>query len=173
MSYSDPGENPYETPEVSGEAGHAADESLRRSHLLAEALIRGVGFIYFVGAIGQGISLLRRLNFGLDPWQWLEGLLYTAAFLACGCGLERLRPWGRSLATVLAAISLLRYPSGTVQGLLILFAVHNQKARTILSPQYDQVRRLTPHVSSTWQAFLFATGIVVVFALGNVLYLRG
>lgn len=48
-------------------------------------------------------------------------LLLAGVNVATAVGLLRLRPWGRVLAMVLAALGLLAFPVGTIVGVLIIW----------------------------------------------------
>jgi hypothetical protein len=51
-------------------------------------------------------------------------LLFSLPYIACGIGLFKFRRWARILALILAAVSLIRFPVGTIFGaytLIILF----------------------------------------------------
>ena len=61
------------------------------------------------------------------------GLLIIVVFgaldIAAAVGLFRLRPWGRMLAIVLAALGLLWFPIGTAVGVLIIWYLLNDEAK--------------------------------------------
>lgn len=61
------------------------------------------------------------------------GLLMILALvgldIAAAVGLFRLRPWGRMLAIVLAALGLIWFPIGTAVGVLIIWYMLNDEAK--------------------------------------------
>jgi hypothetical protein len=60
-------------------------------------------------------------------------LIAAVLNIACGIGLWTLRPYGRTLQIVLAAISLLGVPVGTVIGGLILYYMYRPGIRALFS----------------------------------------
>jgi hypothetical protein len=68
----------------------------------------------------------------------LAGVVVTIALLAyaipaivCGIGLLKLRRWARILGIVLAAISLLRIPFGTLFGVYALIILFNKQTEAL------------------------------------------
>jgi hypothetical protein len=97
------------------------------------------------GGAGLGVALI------------LVGLGVGYAF--AGWGVRSLRPWGRIVGCVLAAIGLLGFPIGTLINAYILYLFLSKKGRTIYSPEYQDVIAATPHVK-------YKTSILVWVFLG-------
>jgi hypothetical protein len=68
----------------------------------------------------------------------LTGLALAAVLLVisipgiiCGYGLLKLRPWSRILGIILAAISLLRFPLGTIFGVYALIVLFQKRTEQL------------------------------------------
>jgi hypothetical protein len=58
-------------------------------------------------------------------------LLASAPAIACGWGLLKFRPWARLLAIVLAAISLVAFPYGTLFGVYALWVLLTKETEAV------------------------------------------
>lgn len=57
----------------------------------------------------------------------------TASAIACGYGLWKLRPWGRTLQIVLAVLSLALVPVGTIIGVIVLYVMFTKPVKLLFS----------------------------------------
>ena len=58
-------------------------------------------------------------------------LVFSIPYIICGWGLLRLRPWSRILGIILAAISLIRIPFGTIFGIYALIILFNKETEAL------------------------------------------
>jgi hypothetical protein len=58
-------------------------------------------------------------------------LVLSLPYVACGWGLLKLRPWSRILGIVLAAISLIHIPFGTIFGIYALIILFNKETEAL------------------------------------------
>ena len=58
-------------------------------------------------------------------------LVFSIPYIVCGWGLLKLRPWSRILGIVLAAISLIRIPLGTIFGIYALIILFNKETEAL------------------------------------------
>jgi len=58
-------------------------------------------------------------------------LAFSIPYIVCGWGLLKLRPWSRILGIVLAAISLIRIPLGTIFGIYALIILFNKETEAL------------------------------------------
>jgi hypothetical protein len=87
-------------------------------------------------------AVLRESTTGLDRYLAVAGVsfglfvvsVFAAANLSAAIGLLRVRPWGRVLSIVLAAMGLLAFPIGTVVGALIIWYMLSDEAKESFSP---------------------------------------
>jgi len=101
-------------------------------------------------------------------WATIHALLATI-HLACARGLRRLRPFGRSLQMVVATISLLVVPVGTVAGATILYYVTRPSVRILFStaPQPPEVDATVENrVAGAALAMVIATSVGVLLFIG-------
>lgn len=61
-------------------------------------------------------------------------------------GLRRLRPWTRTVATVLAAIGSLLFPVGTIINAYVLYLLLSTKGSMVFSERYQEIIVVTPHI---------------------------
>jgi hypothetical protein len=91
----------------------------------AMLLLVGVGFLFAGPALGGLISpdapLFGEVVGGAGITAAIILLLLAALYIATGAGLWNYRSWGRSLALVLAVISLFAFPVGTVIGVVAIW----------------------------------------------------
>ena len=148
------------------EAEVAAD-ALRRAHLTHEARLRAIGTLMLVGGLNLllgpmigviGVfALLGSLVAPVVDVEALQGagliggagLLLTgfgALSLRGGMGLRRLDPRHRTLYTALVSLWLLSFSFLALVGLWALVLIHSPEGKIVLSPEYAEARRLTPHI---------------------------
>jgi len=60
-------------------------------------------------------------------------LVISIPGIVCGWGLLRLRPWSRILGIILAAISLVRFPIGTVFGAYALYILFQKETEGLFA----------------------------------------
>lgn len=151
--------NPYSAPTaVVAEAGIDAEaEAVRQAHISVEASLRSVGLLYYLGTVGlivSGIVMLAgRVEIGTIT------LALGVAMGVVGYGLRTLKPWVRIPAIILAALGLLGFPVGTLINGYVLYLLLCAKGRHIFTPEYEEIRRATPHVR-------YRTSIVVWIVVG-------
>ena len=178
----DVSDNPYQAPTVQDVAAPAAPltdaETIRTLHLKHEASLKGAGFLYLLGAVGIILSIVGIFGAvvagssrGSSPVGGQEvvmlGLfvLIGATQLFAGWGLRKLRPWAKIPAAILAGISLLSIPIGTLIGAYILYLLFSAKGRVVLSPEYADVVAQTPHLRYRTSRWVWITLIVVVLLI--------
>jgi len=61
-------------------------------------------------------------------------------------GLRRLDPKHRTLYTALVSLWLLSFSFLALVGLWALVLIHSPEGKIVLSPEYAEARRLTPHI---------------------------
>lgn len=174
--------NPFAAPlsgEAMGKQPETEVEQFRREYLSHEASIKSMGFLYLLGgAIGTIycafalLGLLTLLVNGQLPPEQMAVVVGIGAIVAamtgfqlwCGWGLRKLNPDVRTPATVLAAIGLLGFPIGTLISAYFLWLLQSAKGKVVLSEQYREVVRQTPHIK-------YRTSIIVWIFLGLLLLL--
>ncbi len=94
---------------------------------VAFGLLAGV-----VGASGDEGAPFGRAVLGITGLALTIALiLFSAPSIVCGWGLLKFRPWARILAIVLAAISLLGFPYGTVFGVYALWVLFSKRTEAV------------------------------------------
>ncbi len=156
-------------------------EKIRREYLSHEASIQSVGFLYLLGGglsavycIVGGVALLGvlangKIGSGEVGFVSFVALLFVAIAwfqLWVGIGLRRLKPEVKTPATVLAAIGLIGIPIGTLISAYILWLIHSAKGKVVLSYEYQEIIRQTPHIK-------YKTSIIVWILLGLLLLVLG
>ena len=145
----------------------AAAEALRRAHQAHEARLRSIGTLMLVGGLNLllgpmivMIGVFALLGSLVAPYVDAEalqgagliggaGLLITgfgALSLRGGMGLRRLDPNHRALYTALVSLWLLSFSFLALVGLWALVWIHSTEGKIVLSPEYAEARRLTPHI---------------------------
>jgi len=146
-------------------------EWIRQQHIKHEASIKSIGLLYYLGTALTGIGGLFMLIFlandqsvspGERPIILVLGVVYLAiaalSFFAAR-GIRSFQKWGRPLATILAVLSLLNLPIGTLIGGYTLYLIWSEKGNFIFSDAYPPIVAATPHVK-------YKTSIVVWIFLG-------
>ncbi|MBK9364712.1 MAG: hypothetical protein IPN01_00085 [Deltaproteobacteria bacterium] len=171
---------PPPEPEMEGGMTLAEAEALRRRHLTHEARLQSVGTLMLLGALNLvtgpllvllGIFAVIGVAMNLDTEEGalggaavfgVLGLMLTgfgALSLRGGRGLRRLDPQHLTLYTVLVLLWLLSCSIFSLLGLWALVLLHAPAGKIVLSPEYAEARRLTPHIR-------FKTSVVTWIVLG-------
>lgn len=173
--------NPYAapaTPLLAPASGPRAEaERIRHEHLKHEASLRSIGLLYYLngGLLLLGAMALVTVVLLAPPESseldstFVIGL--SAFYVALGVGvgfvgrgLRALKAWTKLPVGLLSAVGLLGFPLGTLISLYILYLVFSAKGRTVLSSEYAEAIRLTPHIE-------YRTSILVWIALALILLL--
>ena len=185
-------ENPYQAPAVQEVVAPASNEAeaIRSQHLKHEASLKAVGFLYLLSAVFvfvafAGIfvpSMLGASQGSVQPSMldgaemMIFGLLAAVGVgqLITGWGLRKLRPWVKIPAALLAGISLISFPVGTLIGGYALYLLFSAKGGTILSPGYADIVAQTPHLRYRTPIWMWIVLLVVVLVvLGLAIFSTG
>lgn len=166
-------DNPYQAPAVVEVAAELDAESTRRKYLNHEASVKGVGSLYILGGVLGVIGLLGLLAGFAFGVQELVILVLMGGIgvmqLIAGPGLRKFTSTGRILGAVIAGISLIVFPIGTVIGAYILYLLLGAKGKVVFSPEYQAVIAQTPHIryrtSKVVWILLLLVLVLIVFAL--------
>ncbi|MCW1883480.1 hypothetical protein OKA04_01990 [Luteolibacter flavescens] len=174
-------DNPYQAPVVEDISALAVPsaglEVIRVAHIKHEASIRAVGYLYLIGALMNvfflvvllaGNETLAARENASTYWP-LAGAFVTLAIICftAGIGLRRLRPWSKIPAAVIAAISFVYAPIGTLIGICILYLIFCTKGRMVLSPAYADIVVQTPHIrgrSPVWIWIILLVLVLIIFS---------
>jgi len=69
-------------------------------------------------------------------------LAYAIPAILCGIGLLRFKRWARILGIVLAVVSLIRIPLGTLFGVYALIILFNRKTEALFGPPEEEALTL-------------------------------
>lgn len=150
-------ENPYQAPAVAEVAAESDAEATRRKYLKHEASVKGVGSLYFLGGVlGVLVLLMSLFGFfyagaqgGIGGQELLILVLsggVGVVHLIAGIGLKKFTRTGRILGVMIAGISLVAIPVGTLIGAYILYLLLGAKGKVVFSPEYQAVIAQTPHI---------------------------
>ena len=171
--------NPYAPPSAdvsftSGE-GDAADELTRRQLLRHEASIRTVGTLHYVSFVGLalvtvGLTAAVVMSGQAEMFSSILSILALAAFTMffyyVASGLRKLNPSVKIWATLISCFGLLGFPLGTLFNLYILWLLHSDKGKRVLTAEYQAIVARTPHIKyqTAWWlwAILITFGIIFV-----------
>jgi hypothetical protein len=179
-------DNPYQAPAVQDVVAPAAPltgaEEIRTLHLKHEASIKGVGFLFFLSGVVVALSIAGLVTmswrtssmtgYPMGGREWILMVMLAGvgtAQLISGWGLRKLRPWAKIPAAVLAGLSLLSIPVGTLIGGYTLYLLFSAKGRMVLSPGYAEIVAQTPHLRYRTPRWIWV--LVVVLVLLLVLFL--
>ena len=152
-----------------------ADPFVRPFAISVLAVLHGIGAALWLFA-ALGCALL--LATGGDPVTSAVGVVvlggFGAAQLACGVGLWRLRPSGRTLALVFAWVGLLGVPLGTLVSALVLYYLFRPGIKVLfsgLSPDSltDEDRAQVAAVSRHSTAVIVVVIVLIVLCLVAVI----
>src|SRR5665213_1702096 len=65
-------------------------------------------------------------------------LLLTVPYMIAGVGLWRLRPWARTLSTIVMTLGMLSFPFGTLLGVYGLWLLASAEADAVFSPRFGR-----------------------------------
>ncbi len=168
--------NPYAPPKASiAPAGATAPEDaerIRRELLTHETSIRGVGLLYLLGTVTPGLATVTMLFMAVaepsvesSPVFLGFGVVYGLVawlFYYLGRGLRRLNPRVRTGATILAVLGLLLIPIGTLINGYVLYLLHSQKGKRVMTPEYQAIVAQTPHIKYRTPVWLIVLGLLLV-----------
>ncbi|MEM6793649.1 MAG: hypothetical protein AAF725_06675 [Acidobacteriota bacterium] len=152
---SDSARNPYAPPSADLSASpipgqHA--ESIRRELLSHEASIRSIGTLYYISVFFLSIAALVLVVGSVSAAEpVMAGLGLFFGFIAwvhyyMASGLRSLRVQVRTLVSFFAVIGLTGFPIGTLINAYILWLLHGEKGKRVLSQEYLDVVAMTPHI---------------------------
>lgn len=183
-------DNPYQAPAVQEVLAPAAllteAEEIRTQHLKHEASIKGVGFLYLLGGVAVALSLVglfalfgkmsslsgRAMGGRELIVTGMLGLIGVAQFIS-GWGLRKLRPWAKVPAAVLAGLSLLSIPVGTLLGGYTLYLLFSAKGRVVLSPDYAEIVAQTPHLRYRTPLWIWIALLVILLLVVGLAFFGG
>ncbi|MBK7759024.1 MAG: hypothetical protein IPI35_22045 [Deltaproteobacteria bacterium] len=156
---------PPPEPEMEGGMTLAEAEALRRAYLTHEARLQAVGTLMLpcavnvvVGPLTGLVGVVALLAVDMEPAPApvlarlmivMVGLLLTAFGVMSsvgGLGLWRLDPKHRTLNTVVATVWLVTFWCFCPLGLWALYLLRSSAGAVVLSPEYAEARRRTPHI---------------------------
>ncbi len=152
-------------------------EQLRRDHVRHERALRSIGSLYWLSTIGMALVTFFTISFGSLDHRPTGGTTLVALALyggltvglgAVAYGLSTMRAWVRIPAIVLSALGMLAIPIGTLINGYALYLLLSKKGATVLSADYAEVIRATPHVrfrrtTGDWIALAILVLIVAGF----------
>ena len=158
--YAPPPVNPYAPPSAKvtdsySNLGSGSDEELRHELLQHERSIQSIGSLYLLGvfiwsmamvAMVVGIFAGSEQSLGESLSGGLVAGVLALLFFWIGSGLRQLNPRVRLGATILAVIGLVGFPFGTLINGYILYLLHSEKGKRILTSEYQAVVARTPHI---------------------------
>ena len=183
---------PPPEPEMEGGMTLAEAEALRRRHLTHEARLQSVGTMMLVGALNlltgpffllMGIFAVIGVAMNPDTEEGalggaavfgVLGLMFTgfgALSLRGGRGLRRLDPQHLTLYTVLVLLWLLSCSIFSLLGLWALVLLHSPAGKIVLSPEYAEARRLTPHIQYKTSVVTWIVLLLLVLGLPLALFI--
>ena len=68
-------------------------------------------------------------------------LLLTVPYMIAGVGLWRLRPWSRTLSTIVLTLGMLSFPLGTLLGVYGIWLLSSSEADAVFSPRFGILGR--------------------------------
>jgi hypothetical protein len=120
----------------------------RIEHLSAEfALKRTVFLLLALSLVITLVVFVVPFNVANEQGSWyvfffrVQTILVTAVCCLLAWGVRRLAAWSRLPLQVLAALSLLLFPLGTVLGARILYLLTTGPEPRLLTPEYEQIVR--------------------------------
>jgi hypothetical protein len=104
-------------------------------------LVGGVGglaaFFYFGFFAGPAATNSYGPAIGYIASGWiLLSLILMIPCVVLGIGLLKLRPWTRSLGTIVAILELLNFPLGTAMGVYALWVLMSPETDRLLTPRF-------------------------------------
>lgn len=163
---SDAAFNPFAAPKANLsrssdiEIDIADAERIRRDHIGAEAGLRALGTLNYIGSFFIGLSGLMGLLAGLATTGDVQTTMILSSFIYFGLatcnyllgrGLRNLKNWARICEAVLCIPAIISPISW-----LILYYTLNKKAVFVCTPEYAAIREATPHIK-------YKTSLIVKF----------
>lgn len=148
-------------------------ETVRREHLTHEVSLKSVGILIYIGAVAS-IFIAILIFSGQAPEDQAVGvgaLLLGIFSIWVGTLYRRLSPRVKIPGTILSALGLLNFPFGTLINGYILYLIHSEKGRRILTPEYHEIIAQTPHVE--YRTPLFIKIILIFLVLFFVVAIVG
>ena len=152
-------DNPYSAPQAEigyvpvEDASLSEAERIRRAHIGHEASLKSLGVLFFLGGLAALAWVVTALSFMVADTADLRNLIVMLVVVVLipmqfisAVGLMRLAPWSRVPAAIVSAISLLNVPCGTILGAYFLYLLVSRKGALVLSREYREIIRQTPHV---------------------------
>lgn len=170
--------NPYLPPSANVVTTSSDAEQIRHELLKHETSLRSIGLLYYIGffsmllyivvlgvllvgnaseqdAATASVSVGMLVVFGLLAW-----LYYFMAK-----GMRSLDPGVRTAVTIMSCIGLLALPVGTLISAYILYLVHSEKGKRIMTREYQEIVAQTPHIKYKTPIWLI---ILVLLLLGLI-----
>ncbi len=133
-----------------GDEARATRQRLIRHEVLLKSLSL---LFYLIGALALlALGLWASLGIAarrLDGWLLVAMAIFAAMaalYLTLGWGYQKLRPWVRIPGAVVAGLTLLSIPVGTLIGGYMLYLMFSRAGREVLAPRYQRVIAATPGV---------------------------
>ncbi len=168
--------DPYAPPRASITPGAPEDladaEVIRRQLIRHETSVRSIGTLYLFGAgtmallavslLGVSLSVMEDGDSGVSLGIGLLYALLAALSFYLGLGLRRLQPKVRTGVTILSGFGLLGFPVGTLVNGYILYLIHCQKGKRVMSAEYQAVIAQTPHIKYRTPLWLIILALLVI-----------
>ena len=174
--------NPYATPrsEVEGVSANApaGAEADRRAHLSVEQGLKSIGSLYVLtgglACLGLVLTVVMGVIAALDSTENLG--VFALSILVwgfigppsvwIGLSLRRRNPAVRIVASILAGLSLLSFPMGTLVGGYTLWLMWSAKGKRVFAPDYQSIVDATPHI--VYKSSRLAWGAALLLLLVSV-----
>ena len=162
-------ENPYAAPLADEDVLPTPLEAIRRKYLHHEASIRSIGTLYYLPAaflmmtsIMIALTTLRGEHILMSLALAIAVLALAIGFAALARSIRRLDPRCKVPLVILSCIGLLALGPPTVINGYFLYLVLCEKGTFVLSPNYQEIVRQTPHIK-------YRTSPIAIAALLTVL----
>ena len=182
-------DNPYRAPQAEigyvpvEDASLSEAERIRRAHIGHEASLKSLGVLFFLGGLAALAWTVGLVSVTVANQRTLMGQTYLIVLLVIvvaliplqfisAVGLMRLAPWSRAPAAIVSAISLLNVPCGTILGAYFLYLLVSRKGALVLSREYREIIRQTPHVKyRTSKSAWIVLAILVAALVGLFIFM--
>jgi hypothetical protein len=174
--------NPYAPPKASitpaaADSDQEYAEQTRRELIKHETSIKSVGFLYLFGAVFMvlgAISLISLSLLGSDAGMSLGiGVFYgllAAISIYLGIGLRKLSPKVRTGVTILSVIGLLGIPLGTLINAYVLYLLHSEKGKRVMTAEYQAIIAQTPHIKYRTPVWLIVLLVLIIVGFILLIY---
>jgi len=184
--------NPYTAPSAELEGLTVVDpegaEADRRAHIGVERGLKSIGFVYILGGVFSLLGFLSLLFIGVgvlvggggaeavDEVVFFAGLstfygVTGGLSIWVGRGLRRRNTAVRIVASVLAVLSLISIPVGTVIGAYLLWLMWSAKGKRVFAEDYQAVIDATPHVVVRTSPVVWVVVGLLVLGISTVVVL--